>query len=67
MTKYYSVERPIGPGTFPRKNEVVSINNFPTKQYCEEIGRSAWGVIIYERPLDRVEEHCYELVFGGEV
>lgn len=36
--KYYSTQRPVAPGTFPKAdgNKVVQIVNFDERQYCEE-------------------------------
>ena len=53
--RYYSTQRPITPGSFPRVafNAVKEIVNFERKTYCEEIGREAWGYIDYEKPHDR--------------
>ncbi|WP_243154251.1 hypothetical protein [Pseudoflavonifractor sp. 60] len=61
--RYYSTQRPIGPGTFPKRewNKVLEIHNFDQKTYCEEIGREAWGYIDYEKPLDRYDCSSYEL------
>lgn len=61
--KYYSTQRPVMPGTFPKPegNKVLNIANFDDKTYCAEIGREAWGFIEYERPLDPKQEASYEL------
>ena len=61
--RYYSTQRPITPGSFPRVafNAVKEIVNFERKTYCEEIGREAWGYIDYEKPLDRYDCNAYEL------
>ncbi|PSL10166.1 hypothetical protein EI53_01228 [Fusobacterium naviforme] len=61
MTRYYSIMRPVGPGTFP-KDGVVMIQNYDSRQYVEEIGREAWGCIDYTRELDKKEAESYELV-----
>ena len=39
--RYYSTQRPVGPGTFPKPqgNAVKEVFNFDSKTYCEEIGR----------------------------
>lgn len=62
--RYYSTQRPVGPGTFPQQewNKVLEIHNFDHKTYCEEIGREAWGYIDYEKPLARYDSNSYELV-----
>ena len=61
--RYYSTQRPITPGSFPRVafTAVKEIVNFERKTYCEEIGREAWGYIDYEKPLDRYDCNAYEL------
>ena len=61
--RYYSTQRPITPGSFPRVafNAVKEIVNFERKTNCEEIGREAWGYIDYEKPLDRYDCNAYEL------
>lgn len=67
MYRYYSTQRPFGPGTFQYKDgcEVV---NFSRKQPCDEIdGRSAWGYIDYEEPLSNEEIYNYELKPAKEV
>ena len=42
--KYYSTQRPITPGSYPKSpfNEVLQVFNFDARTYCEEIGRDAW-------------------------
>lgn len=37
--RYYSTQRPVMPGGFPKKPAVEKIENFDTKTFCEEIGR----------------------------
>ena len=59
--KYYSTQRPVSPGTFPRQG-AGQIVNFDNKQFCEEIGRDAWGYIEYEEPLSAAQLEAYELV-----
>ena len=65
--RYYSTQRPVGPGTFPRPkgNKVVELHNFDSKTYCEEIGREAWGFIDYEQPLTPMQVASYELKAAG--
>lgn len=61
--RYYSTQRPVGPGTFPQPawNKVLEIHNFDSKTYCEELGREAWGYIDYEQPLATEQAASYEL------
>ena len=62
MTRYYSTQRPIAPGTFPRRDGKEAVTNFDDKTYCEEIGREARGYIEYSQPLTVEEAEAYELV-----
>ena len=61
MERYYSVSRPVAPGTFPKRG-AVSIENFGSRVFCVEIGREAWGWIEYDRELDPALANDYELV-----
>lgn len=63
--KYYSTQRPIGIGTYSRKNN-TSINNYDTKKFIDEIGREAWGELLYSSPLKESELEEYELVQSEE-
>lgn len=62
--KYYSTQRPVAPGTFPKPdgNKVLEIVNFDERQYCREAGRDCWGYIEYEKPLTEKQAMDYELV-----
>ena len=61
--RYYSTQRPITPGSFPKSpfNKVQEIHNYDSKTYCEEIGREAWGYIEYEWPITPEDAISYEL------
>ena len=61
--RYYSTQRPVGPGTFPKPegNKVVELHNFYGKTFCEELGREAWGYIDYEQALSPEQAASYEL------
>lgn len=65
MFRYYSIMRPVLPGSFPRKDLAEKIENFDTRTFCEEIGREAWGYIEYREALAKEEAASYELVLGG--
>lgn len=65
MFRYYSTQRPVLPGGFPRNVDVEKIENFDTKKFCEEIGREAWGYIEYQKNLTKEEADAYELTLGG--
>lgn len=69
MEIYYSTQRPIGPGTYPKLqgNEVLKIHNFTSKTYCEELGQEAWGYIGYEQPLTPEQIAGYELTPEGVI
>lgn len=56
--KYYSTERPIAPGTIPRG--AVEVTNYDKKTYSPEIGRMAWGYVVYPKPLESPD--AWELV-----
>lgn len=62
--KYYSTQRPIAPGTFPKPegNKILEIVNFDGKIYCKEPGREAWGYVEYEKPLSEKEAASHELI-----
>lgn len=61
MPRYYSTQRPVAPGTFPKEG-VQEIQNYDSRTYVEEIGREAWGHIDYSRELSEKEAADYELV-----
>ena len=63
--RYYSTQRPFGPGTYPRQDGAETIVNFDGPTFCEEIGREAWGYIEYARPIETHLAHEYELTRGG--
>ena len=62
--RYYSTQRPVAPGTFPKPkgNRILEIHNFDKRIYCEEPDRDCWGYIDYEKPLTEKEANDYELV-----
>lgn len=63
--RYYSTQRPVGPGTFPCWYGVAEIHNFDRRTFCEEIGREAWGYIKFV--ADSIPDDVaaqYELVGG---
>lgn len=63
--RYYSTQRPVIPGSYPKRNLVVEVNNFDEKTYCEEIGGEAWGYIDYSEPLTKEDADAYELIQAG--
>lgn len=62
--KYWSTQRPVVPGTFPKPNEnkVTFIHNFDDRMFCSPINRRAWGWIEYEKELSEKEWKDYELI-----
>ena len=62
MYRYYSIMRPIGPGTFPRTKYVKDVVNFDRRQFVPEINREAWGYIEYADPITEKQSADYELV-----
>lgn len=59
--RYYSTQRPLGPGTFPKQDGSETVTNFDGKIYCEEIGRDAWGFVEYKTPISEEAARSYEL------
>ncbi len=62
MYRYYSIMRPIGPGTFPRTKPISDVVNFDRRQFVPEINREAWGYIEYTAPITERQAADYELV-----
>lgn len=62
MTRYYSILRPVGIGTFPKTQRVERIRNFVRRTYVPEIGREAWGYIEYENPITDEDARNYDLI-----
>lgn len=62
--KYYSTQRPVAPGTFPKPqgNKVLEIKNFDRREYVPDIDRMAWGWLIYEKRLSYFDMVNHELV-----
>ena len=62
--KYYSIQRPITPGSYPKSPfmKVLNIVNFGFRTYCKEIGWEAWGYIEYKMPLHPEDAAEYELM-----
>lgn len=58
MYRYYSTQRPVGPGTFPGRPE--NIVNFDSREEVPGIG-PAWGYLEYREPLDDEAADRYEL------
>lgn len=67
--RYYSTQRPITPGSFPKPegNRVLNVTSFDGKTYCEELGQEAWGYIDYEHSLHPEQAIGYELTPAEKV
>ena len=64
-TRYYSAQRPLGPGTYPRQGGTEKVTNFDRPVYCKEIDREAWGYVEFERPISEEEVQRWELIPEG--
>lgn len=62
-TRYYSTQRPVAPGTYPKRG-CQKIMNFDDRIHIDEIGKEAWGYIDYDRELTPQETSNYELIKG---
>lgn len=70
MAKYYSTERPISIGTYPKykSNKVLNIENFDMKTQVMAVSEfgpvitEAWGIIEYENKIPEQAAKQYELV-----
>ena len=66
--KYFSIHRPIAPGTYPKaESDVIEIMNFSRATHCNEIGRTAWGYIIFADKISDKAVRQYELMEEGKV
>lgn len=63
--RYYSVYRPLTPGSIPNNKRIVNVVNFDEKKYVEEIGRSAYGYIEAVSPIRDYED--YDLVVAKQL
>lgn len=63
LYKYYSTQRPVGIGTFPKPphNAPDEIVNYDRRIWVEHDTRLAWGHLTYTRPLTEQELINYEL------
>jgi hypothetical protein len=61
--RYYSTERPISLGTYPKAKDNVPVNieNFNIREYVPEIGYEAYGYLEYEHKLTDKQIFDYEL------
>ena len=63
MYRYYSTQRPVDIGTFPKPagNAPVEIHNYDKRQPVEDGAMQAWGWLEYAKPLAEKEASDYEL------
>ena len=63
MYRYYSTQRPVDIGTFPKPagNAPVEIHNYDKRQSVEGGSMQAWGWLEYAKPLTEKEAIDYEL------
>lgn len=63
MYKYYSTQRPIGPGTFPQPdgNPPLEVINYDERLPVSGEVFRAWGELTYQEPLSKADADAYEL------
>ena len=61
--RYYSTERPVSLGTYPktRGNMPINIKNFEKRLYVPEVKHEAYGYLEYEHELTDKQIDAYEL------
>ena len=60
--RYFSTQRPIEPGSYPRPKDARRIVNYDKREFIIAIEREAWGYIDYGCELDDWDVADYELV-----
>lgn len=63
--RYYSTQRPLTPGAYPKSLAPTKIVNFDEKTYCEDIGREAWGYIEFLACISEEETKAWEFTMAG--
>ena len=63
LYKYYSTQRPVDLGTYPKspENPMIGFINYDKRIPVEGGAFQAWGVLSYARPLTEKELYNYEL------
>ena len=62
LFKYYSTQRPVDIGTFPKTDGgPVEIKNFDKRDDVEDGAFMAWGYLVYTAPLSDDQITNYEL------
>ena len=60
--RYYSTQRPVDIGTFPKtENGPIRIENFDKREDVEQGKFLAWGYLVYDAPLSAKQIYDYEL------
>jgi len=60
--KYYSTQRPVDIGTFPKTDGgPVRFENFDKRENVEQGQFKAWGYLVYDAPLTAKQIYDYEL------
>lgn len=60
--RYYSTQRPVDLGTFPKtESGPVQIVNFDKREWMEDATFKAWGYLVYNAPLTGRQISDYEL------
>ena len=62
--KYFSILRPVGPGTYPKEG-IVGFHNYNSRIPVAEIDHMAWGFLYYDRQLSEKEANNYDLMYAG--
>jgi len=60
--RYYSTQRPIGPGTIPSAVKPLEIVNYEFRHRIDPWGFGAWGYLEYAVPLTEQQIDDYELL-----
>jgi len=60
--KYYSIQRPVDIGTFPKMDSgPVSVVKYGKRTPVENMAFEAWGYVSYDEPLNHEQIGAYEL------
>ena len=62
LYRYYSTQRPVSIGTYPKENgDPVNIVNFDRREPVDGGKMQAWGYLEYSEPLTAKQQAAYEL------
>lgn len=61
--KYYSTQRPVNPGTYPKsqENPLIGFTDYDGRSFVEGGAFLAWGELTYAQPLTERQISDYEL------